>query len=117
MLRKNVHYNCISLTEAKVVVQSKNAVFVDIRDKASFLKCHVPNAIHLSQRNLDSFLSDRKKDDHIIVYCYHGNSSKDSAEFLTKQGFQKVYSLDGGFSEYVQSETELQNNNEAREVL
>ena len=117
MFRKNVLYKCISLTEAKVVVKSKRAVFVDIRDELSFSKSHIPDAIHLTQKNLDSFLSDRKKDDHIIVYCYHGNSSKDAAEFLTKQGFQKVYSLDGGFSEYVQSETELQNNNEAREVL
>ena len=117
MFKKNAHYKCISITEAKATVQSKNAVFVDIRDKSSFLKCHIPKAIHLSQRNLNSFLSDRKKDDHIIVYCYHGNSSKDSANFLMNQGFKNVYSLDGGFSEYVQSETESQNNNEAREVI
>ena len=100
MYIKNVHYKCISITEAKAAVQSKNAVFVDIRDKPSFLKCHIPNAIHLSQRNLDSFLSDRKKDDHIIVYCYHGNSSRDTSEFLMRQGFKNVYSLNGGFSEY-----------------
>ena len=117
MFKKNAHYKCISITEAKATVQSKNAVFVDIRDESSFLKNHIPNAIHLTQKSLYSYLSNKKKDDHIIVYCYHGNSSKDAAEFLTKQGFQKVYSLDGGFSEYVQSETELQNNNEAREVL
>ena len=117
MFRKNAPYKNISLTEARAIVKSKNAAFVDIRDESSFSKSHIPNAIHLTQKSLDSYLSNKKKDDHIIVYCYHGNSSKDAAEFLTKQGFQKVYSLDGGFSEYVQSETELQNNNEAREVI
>ena len=117
MFRKNAPYKCISLTEAKAVVKSKNAAFVDIRDESSFSKSHIPNAIHLTQKNLDSYLSNKKKDDYIIVYCYHGNSSKNVAEFLVDQGFKNVYSLDGGFSEYVQSETESQNNNEAREVV
>ena len=100
MFRKNVHYKCISLTEAKVVVKSKRAVFVDIRDELSFSKSHIKNAIHLTQNNLDSFLKNKKKDEHLIVYCYHGNSSKDAANFLMNQGFKNVYSLDGGFSEY-----------------
>ena len=117
MFRKNAPYKCISLTEAKAVVKSKNAAFVDIRDESSFSKSHIPNAIHLTQKSLDSYLSNKKKDDHIIIYCYHGNSSKNVAEFLVDQGFKNVYSLDGGFSEYVQSETELQNNKEAREVI
>ena len=117
MFRKNAPYKCISLTEAKAVVKSKNAAFVDIRDESSFSKSHIPNAIHLTQNNLDSYLSNKKKNDYIIVYCYHGNSSKDVANFLMNQGFKNVYSLDGGFSEYVQTETELKNYNEAREVI
>ena len=100
MFRKNVHYKCISLTEAKAVVKSKRAAFVDIRDELSFSKSHIKNAIHLTQNNLDSFLKNKKKDEHLIVYCYHGNSSKDAAEFLIRQGFKNVYSLSGGFSEY-----------------
>jgi len=100
MFKKNAHYKCISITEAKATVQSKNAVFVDIRDESSFLKNHIPNAIHLTQNNLDSFLKNKKMDEHLIVYCYHGNSSKDASEFLMRQGFKNVYSLNGGYSEY-----------------
>ena len=100
MFKKNVHYKCISITEAKAVVKSKNAAFVDIRDESSFSKSHIPNAIHLTQDNLDSFLKNKKKDEHLIVYCYHGNSSRDTSEFLMRQGFKNVYSLNGGFSEY-----------------
>ena len=100
MFRKNVHYKCISLTEAKAVVKSKRAAFVDIRDELSFSKSHIKNAIHLTQNNLDSFLKNKKKDEHLIVYCYHGNSSRDTSEFLMRQGFKNVYSLNGGFSEY-----------------
>ena len=100
MFRKNVHYKCISLTEAKAVVKSKRAVFVDIRDELSFSKSHIKNAIHLTKNNLDSFLKNKKKGEHLIVYCYHGNSSRDASEFLMRQGFKNVYSLSGGFSEY-----------------
>ena len=100
MFRKNIHYKCISLTEAKAIVRSKRAAFVDIRDELSFSKSHIKNAIHLTQNNLDSFLKNEKKDEHLIVYCYHGNSSRDTSEFLMRQGFKNVYSLNGGFSEY-----------------
>ena len=36
----------------------------------------------------------------IIVYCYHGNSSQDVANFLTSHGFTDVYSLKGGYEEW-----------------
>ena len=100
MFKKKAYFKCISITEAKAVIKSKNAAFVDIRDELSFSKSHIKNAIHLTQNNLDSFIKNKKKDEHLIVYCYHGNSSRDAAEFLMKQGFKNVYSLNGVFSEY-----------------
>tara|TARA_B100000470_G_C19437387_1_gene235755 strand:- start:79 stop:249 length:171 start_codon:yes stop_codon:yes gene_type:complete len=56
---------------------------------------------------MDSFLKNKNKYDHLIVYCYHGILSRDAAEFLMNQGFKNVYSLNGGFSEYAQTKTEL----------
>ncbi|HIB29109.1 MAG TPA: hypothetical protein EYO24_01170 [Candidatus Marinimicrobia bacterium] len=53
------------------------------------------------------FLRIKSKYDHLIVYCYHGILSRDAAEFLMNQGFKNVYSLNGGFSEYAQTQTEL----------
>jgi len=63
------------------------------------------------------FLRIKSKYDHLIVYCYHGILSRDAAEFLMNQGFKNVYSLNGGFSEYAQTQTKLQRNNEAKEIL
>jgi thiosulfate sulfurtransferase len=56
---------------------------------------------------MDSFLKNKNKHDHLIVYCYHGILSRDAAEFFMNQGFKNVYSLNGGFSEYAQTQTEL----------
>lgn len=33
----------------------------------------------------------------VLVMCYHGNSSKSAAQYLLTQGFDQVYSIDGGF--------------------
>jgi thiosulfate sulfurtransferase len=36
-------------------------------------------------------------DTPVIVICYHGNSSQGAAQYLLQQGYDQVYSLDGGF--------------------
>ncbi|MGQ7176509.1 rhodanese-like domain-containing protein, partial [Escherichia coli] len=33
----------------------------------------------------------------VMVMCYHGNSSKGAAQYLLQQGYDVVYSIDGGF--------------------
>ncbi|MBL2893588.1 thiosulfate sulfurtransferase GlpE, partial [Klebsiella pneumoniae] len=40
---------------------------------------------------------DNDFDTAVMVMCYHGNSSKGAAQYLLQQGFDKVYSVDGGF--------------------
>lgn len=36
-------------------------------------------------------------DSPLVVVCYHGISSQNAAQYLHEQGFDDVYSLDGGF--------------------
>ena len=117
MFKKKAYFKCISITKAKAVIKSQNAAFVDIRNESSFSNNHIPNAIHLTKNNMDTFLKNKNKYDHLIVYCYHGILSRDAAEFLMNQGFKNVYSLNGGFSEYAQIQTELKRNNKSKEIL
>jgi len=32
-----------------------------------------------------------------VVVCYHGHSSQPAAQYFAAQGFEDVYSMDGGF--------------------
>lgn len=73
-------------------------VLVDIRDPQSFQNQHLPNAMHLSNDNLQEFINDTEFNETIVVYCYHGNSSQQAAQFLVEQGFEDVYNLVGGFA-------------------
>lgn len=72
-------------------------VIVDIRDPQSFANGHIPASQHLTNDNVVQFIESTPKDKPVIVVCYHGNSSQPAAQVLVEQGFEEVYSLDGGF--------------------
>ncbi len=70
---------------------------VDIRDKGSYNGGHIKGAKHLDNGNAKAFIESADHQAPLIVCCYHGNSSQGAAAFLASQGFEDVYSLDGGF--------------------
>jgi thiosulfate sulfurtransferase len=72
-------------------------LFVDIRDPRSYLQGHIPGAIHLNDGNVQGFLQNTAKNQPVIVYCYHGNSSLGATAFLIENGFTNVASMSGGF--------------------
>jgi thiosulfate sulfurtransferase len=87
----------IEIHEAKKKLDEKSSVFVDIRDPGSYRQAHVPGAIHLSDGNLQEFLQNTAKDQAVVVYCYHGNSSLGATAYLIENGFTNVASMSGGF--------------------
>ncbi|MEP0071201.1 MAG: thiosulfate sulfurtransferase GlpE [Marinomonas sp.] len=92
-------YTCIDIADALPIIEN-NAIIVDIRDLASFQTSHVTDAISLTNDNVQNFIDNTDKSKPVIVCCYHGNSSKGAAEYLAAEGFQEVYSLNGGFSQW-----------------
>lgn len=86
----------INSDEALKLMES-GAIVADIRDPGSFGHAHIKGAISLSNENLQQFIDDHDFDMPIIVCCYHGVSSQSAAAFLCERGFEKVYSLNGGF--------------------
>ena len=90
-------FECISLENAHQKLQHKQAVLVDIRDPQSFALGHTPGAYHLTNDTLVEFMQQNDFDVPVMVMCYHGNSSKGAAQYLLQQGYENVYSIDGGF--------------------
>ncbi|GIU42948.1 thiosulfate sulfurtransferase GlpE [Shewanella colwelliana] len=76
---------------------STDIQIVDIRDSASFEAGHIANATNLTNENLAAYIGNADMDKPLIVVCYHGISSQNAAQYLNEQGFDEVYSLDGGF--------------------
>jgi thiosulfate sulfurtransferase len=89
-------FECIDVQQAQAHLAA-GALLVDIRDPQSFALGHANGAVHLSNSNLNDFISSADQDLAVLVMCYHGNSSKGAAQFLLGQGFAAAYSIDGGF--------------------
>ncbi|KZY87250.1 hypothetical protein A3743_15055 [Oleiphilus sp. HI0072] len=97
-------YKCISVPQARSLRREKACSLVDIRDPASFASVNIEGSVHISNDNVQQYLSDMDKEKPLIVVCYHGNSSQGAAEFFASQGCREVYSLDGGFVEWQQGD-------------
>ncbi len=80
------------------LINNEGAVLVDIRDSASYIASHAYSARHLSNDNIVSFINEIEFDSVVVVMCYHGISSQGAAQYLVNQGYEEVYSVDGGFT-------------------
>jgi len=90
-------YTCISIDDAKALIDQGGAAIADVRDSGAFGASSINNAINIQQENVEEFLATTDKDKPLIVYCYRGNASKGAADYFSSQGYKEVYSMDGGY--------------------
>lgn len=90
----------ISPLEAQNKINGGALTLVDIREGGAYEQDHIPNALHLDPQDFKQFAATTDKSTPILVYCHHGFSSQQAAFYLVNQGFQEVYSLEGGFEKW-----------------
>ena len=94
----------INVSETRQRMADGEVAIVDIRDEQSFLGGHIDGAFHLTNGTLSQFMQQVEFATPVIVCCYRGHSSQQAAQFLIHQGYDEVYSLDGGYELWRQSE-------------
>ncbi|SJL85099.1 thiosulfate sulfurtransferase GlpE [Vibrio palustris] len=87
----------IDVVSAQDLIEKRAAKIVDIRDPRSFKEAHAESSYHLTNDTMVEFMNEVDFDEPVLVICYHGNSSQGAAQYLISQGFDEVYSVDGGF--------------------
>ncbi|MEH0667769.1 thiosulfate sulfurtransferase GlpE [Vibrio scophthalmi] len=87
----------IDVASAQQMIEQQGARLVDIRDPQSFAVAHATHAYHLTNDTMVAFMDEVEFDQPVLVMCYHGISSQGAAQYLVNQGFEQVYSVDGGF--------------------
>ncbi|WP_422380975.1 thiosulfate sulfurtransferase GlpE [Marinicellulosiphila megalodicopiae] len=92
----------LSVTELKTKPLTDFTI-VDIRDPASFASGSIEGAQLLNNQNIDQFIASADFTKPLVVCCYHGNSSQGAADYLSEQGFAEVFSLDGGYAAWSQT--------------
>jgi len=99
------NFKTVSVSEARQLLAEQPAVILDCRKLQDYQAGHISGAMHLHEQLRDSLLKKADKLKPVFIYCYHGHSSEHLAEMFGDFGFQQVYSLAGGYSEWLQQQT------------
>lgn len=87
----------ISPQQAWQLIEQEGAALLDVRDIQRYSQSRVPNAFHLTNHSYKDFQDEYDYDEPVIVICYHGISSRSVGTYLIEQGYERVYSVIGGF--------------------
>jgi len=96
-MRTRTSFQRIDVQRAASLFARDDLVVLDVRDAGSFDQSHIDGAQHLSSANLSAILGATAKIQPILIYCYHGNASREYAQIFSDFGLAEVYSLDGGY--------------------
>jgi thiosulfate sulfurtransferase len=97
-------YRTIAVEDARQLLADQTVTVLDIRDPVSFSDGHIDKALHAESIDMNKFLAEEDKNKPLLVYCYHGISSQSAAAFLIEKGFTQVYSLEGGYTAWSDSD-------------
>ena len=84
------------------VTERRPLTILDVREAIEFQNGSIPRAISLPRGILELEIDDVVPDqDHpVLVYCGGGSRSALAAQTLQAMGYDKVYSLTGGFRDW-----------------
>jgi rhodanese-related sulfurtransferase len=90
-----------SVQDVKARLDAKEPFhLLDVREDNEFAKGHLPGAQHLGkgviERDIEKLVPDENAE--IVLYCGGGFRSALAADALQKMGYQRVVSMDGGWS-------------------
>ncbi len=88
----------ISPQQAAKIVESNNAVIIDVRTQGEWDAGHIPGAIHIPLSEVKDRLDEFKAYDGktLVMQCHSGKRSAAAGEILLSAGYENVSNLTGG---------------------
>jgi len=90
----------IDVQKARVLIDQGDIAIVDVRDTDSYEAGHIENSVSVNDSNIEEFVNNTNKAKPILCYCYMGHSSQGAAQYFKDNGFETVYSLTGGYTQW-----------------
>ena len=100
----------ISAEEAKKKLNDPNVQFIDVRDKESFSKGTIGNAIHMDRGLLEFYLAEgspiendiikKNPDKEYLVFCDVGGQGTLATKTMRDMGVKNVKNISGGIAEW-----------------
>jgi len=86
----------VTVTELDSFIESKNSIFVDVRDVFAFEKSHIKGAIHIPLELLGEQISAIPANRTVIIYDETGKKGHQALRTLLGAGFTDVTNISGG---------------------
>lgn len=84
---------------------SPNLCLIDVREEVEWQEQHIPQALHIPKDTLSANIAAvaPQHDCPIYLHCRGGTRSMYAAQCLVEMGYQDVYSIDGGITEWAKA--------------
>ncbi|WP_017755074.1 sulfurtransferase TusA family protein [Calidifontibacillus oryziterrae] len=104
---EKTHPNVVNNQELEAKLNDENIMVVDVREYAEYGFNHIPNSLSIPLGELEIRMSELDKNKEIYVICRTGNRSDLAARKLAENGFQNVYNVIPGMTEWTGKTTSL----------
>lgn len=90
--------NTISAEDAKIIIESGNALVVDVRTADEFKEGHISGAqnIDVYEAAFEEEVNMLDKNTKYVVNCRSGGRSASAVSLMSELGFKNVINLEGG---------------------
>ncbi|MBI1284268.1 MAG: hypothetical protein GC183_08020 [Thiobacillus sp.] len=97
-----MNYHDIHPAHVQDLRADPDLLILDTRDAASYAQGHIEGAEPAYDTLFMRLMKSRQRERPVLVYCYHGNSSRDICQFIAGFGYARVYNLLGGWQGWAQ---------------
>ena len=98
---KNRKYQVVDTNGAVSLMDDDDLIILDVREEKERKAGFLSNDINIPMGQLKTKMDTLDKSKNILVYCKSGTRSDRIADILSKNDFQKVSSLKGGFNAWL----------------
>ena len=105
---KNRKYQVVDTNGAVSLMDDDDLIILDVREEKERKIGFLSNDINIPMGQVKTKMDTLDKSKNILVYCKSGTRSDRIADILSKNDFQKVSSLKGGFNAWLKADLPIQ---------
>ena len=101
-------YQVVDTNGAVSLMDDDELLIIDVREEKERKAGFLSNDLNIPMGQVKAKMDTLDKSKNILVYCKSGTRSDRIADILSKNDFQKVSSLKGGFNAWVKADLPIQ---------
>ena len=101
-------YQVVDTNGAVSLMDDDELIIIDVREEKERKAGFLSNDLNIPMGQVKAKMDSLDKSKNILVYCKSGTRSDRIADILSKNDFQKVSSLKGGFNAWLKADRPIQ---------